>query len=460
MAAFLLPPGITSDKIFDSEGGDLVELIEVSSDNSYLRRTAVTDRLCQDYIEKDFDVHSTTSHATTNPTSEHLKLFFSIRQGKYDGAMVPIPISSNMFKRIAPYARIPRIYLESLARKTAIQIQSTPQLPPDFLKWSPEMIGEAYLSFIIQPTPAQNRACIGCSFTYHFKSRHMYAFMHGLNSPSIEEFVRELQDIGIAETYFLIPSLIIHRNLEHCLSSLNIWHDAIYDFEKILGVRTDHRHSADPKMIDFTRISQQLNDATTNMAFFAWQFKSNERLLEFLDSIARKYENLAVKNGYSAKEAESTKNILLETHEYIRVWNAGLADRVDYLSKRAQALVQTVYSSIAQRDSANSLSLATTSTKLAETSQGVAIATSRDSAVMRIIAAITIFFLPATFTATFFSTSFFDFHVGRSQPVYSWWLWLYFLVTLILTAITMVGTWALWKNKENEIARQFPKTKG
>ena len=88
-----------------------------------------------------------------------------------------------------------------------------------------------------------------------------------------------------------------------------------------------------------------------------------------------------------------------ETHAQLRVWNEGIIDRAEYLSKRGQALVQTVYSGIAQRDSSISLSLAATSTKLAETSQEVAIATSRDSAVMRVIAAITIFFLPATFTA-------------------------------------------------------------
>jgi len=58
-----------------------------------------------------------------------------------------------------------------------------------------------------------------------------------------------------------------------------------------------------------------------------------------------------------------------------------------------------VYSGIAQRDLANSISIGITSMKLAETSQQVAIATSRDSAVMRVITAVTVVFLPGTFTA-------------------------------------------------------------
>lgn len=117
-----------------------------------------------------------------------------------------------------------------------------------------------------------------------------------------------------------------------------------------------------------------------------------------------------------------------------------------------------VYSGIAQRDS----SLA----------HEIGIATSRDSAVMRVIAAITMLFLPATFTAvsacssacakvpisdmrqTFFSTSFFDFNVDPSKHVYSTWLWLYWVVTLVLTTVVMAVAFLWWRRKENEMAER------
>jgi heme exporter protein D len=82
------------------------------------------------------------------------------------------------------------------------------------------------------------------------------------------------------------------------------------------------------------------------------------------------------------------------------------------------------------------------------------VSTSRDSAVMRVIAGMTIFFLPATFTATFFSTTFFSFNTNMDGKVYSAWLWLYFAVTVVLTAVVVVGTWMLWKSKERDIERQ------
>lgn len=76
---------------------------------------------------------------------------------------------------------------------------------------------------------------------------------------------------------------------------------------------------------------------------------------------------------------------------------------------------------------------------------------------MRVIAAITIFFLPATFTATFFSTTFFGFNADLNGRIYSRWLWLYFVISVILTAIVVAGSWLLWKGKEEEIAKRIEK---
>jgi heme exporter protein D len=79
---------------------------------------------------------------------------------------------------------------------------------------------------------------------------------------------------------------------------------------------------------------------------------------------------------------------------------------------------------------------------------------------MRVIAAITVFFLPATFTATFFSTTFFSFNENLDGKVYSGWLWLYFVVTVVLTAVVVVGTWILWKVKEREILERAARQVG
>lgn len=43
---------------------------------------------------------------------------------------------------------------------------------------------------------------------------------------------------------------------------------------------------------------------------------------------------------------------------------------------------------------------------------------------------------------TLFSTSFFNFQIGNEDRVVSWWIWLYFVVTCVLSAI-IVSWWIL-----------------
>jgi len=51
---------------------------------------------------------------------------------------------------------------------------------------------------------------------------------------------------------------------------------------------------------------------------------------------------------------------------------------------------------------------------------------------------------------TFFSTSFFDFNSNLNGRIYSDWLWLCFLATVVLTVLVAVGTWRTWKTKKEK----------
>ncbi|KAH7396402.1 hypothetical protein BKA66DRAFT_455045 [Pyrenochaeta sp. MPI-SDFR-AT-0127] len=455
MAQFLVrSKGLPPSLAFVPCGDAPVKLIEVTSDGTQ-SRLEVTQELVESYIERDFKTHVVKPTKTDHET---IKLFWSRRLGDYNGDMIPIPLSPEMFARISPFARIPETYRRIVEYKTATNVFATPQIPRGFSNSSPEQVRKEYLSFIIQSVPgAANNVCVGTSFTYHFPTRHMYLFMHGLANVSFDDLSYSIQWGAASATAFLIPSIVIQRNLEQRLKALNLWQDKIYWHERRLGIRFDHHDNPDLATIDFTNLSKDLNAANTNLAYILWSCKSTTRQLEFLNMVVKRYRAQAIANGTTPEEVSNVEIILLDAHAHLRSWNNGLEDRAEYLSKRGQALVQTVYSGIAQRDSATSLHLAAISTELAKTSQSVAVATSRDSAVMRIIAAITIFFLPATFTATFFSTSFFQFNADLNGRVYSWWLWLYFSVTVILTLLVLLGTWFLWKKKEMEVEQQFNK---
>ncbi|RYN34544.1 hypothetical protein AA0119_g12375 [Alternaria tenuissima] len=383
---------------------------------------------------------------------ETIKLFWSRRIGDYNGNMTPVPLSSHTFRRIALFARIPEIYARVLDYKAATYVFAIPQLPSFLRHRSPKAMRKQYLSFILQSVPgAMSHVCVSASFTYDFSTKHMYIFMHGLASNNYDRFSYAIQGGASSMSTFLVPSIIVRFNLEQRVKALNLWQDKIYWNERRIGIRFDHYDNPELSSIDFSTLSKDLNAVNTNLAFIVLLCKSTTRMLEFLDQVARRYKRQADNNGVPEDESTEIEQLLLDTNSELRSWNVGLEDRAEYVSKRGQAIVQTVYSAIAQRDSATSLRLASTSTSLAQSSQSVAISTSRDSAVMRIIAAITIFFLPATFTATFFSTTFFSFNDDLGGRIYSQWIWLYFLVTIVLTLIVVVGTWFLWRMKEREV---------
>ncbi|KAH4265087.1 hypothetical protein HBH64_008030 [Parastagonospora nodorum] len=75
-----------------------------------------------------------------------------------------------------------------------------------------------------------------------------------------------------------------------------------------------------------------------------------------------------------------------------------------------------------------------------ETAVEIALATSQDSKVMRSISLVTMVFLPGTFFATVFSMTFFDWNGDDGKTLVSKYLWIYVVVTVFFTAIT-VGLW-------------------
>jgi len=57
---------------------------------------------------------------------------------------------------------------------------------------------------------------------------------------------------------------------------------------------------------------------------------------------------------------------------------------------------------------------------------------------MRLITAITLIFLPGTFVATFFSTTFWDFSPDNEGAKVTYWVYLYFVATIGLTLLVLV----------------------
>jgi protein-S-isoprenylcysteine O-methyltransferase Ste14 len=78
----------------------------------------------------------------------------------------------------------------------------------------------------------------------------------------------------------------------------------------------------------------------------------------------------------------------------------------------------------------------------AKTNVDIAMATKDDGAAMKTIAIVTMLFLPATFVSALLGMNFFNFNPDEhgGHMTYSHDLWIYFLVSVVLT----LGLFALW----------------
>ncbi|RSM17200.1 hypothetical protein CDV31_003915 [Fusarium ambrosium] len=93
---------------------------------------------------------------------------------------------------------------------------------------------------------------------------------------------------------------------------------------------------------------------------------------------------------------------------------------------------------------AMSMDTRTTNQEIAHSNLEVSRLAQKDGSLMKLIAFVTMFFLPATFTSTFFSMDFFDWPKAV-DAITTGYIWVYFAVAAVLTLITvgLFGTWML-----------------
>ncbi|KAH7088343.1 hypothetical protein FB567DRAFT_524190 [Paraphoma chrysanthemicola] len=119
------------------------------------------------------------------------------------------------------------------------------------------------------------------------------------------------------------------------------------------------------------------------------------------------------------EQLKKDEDLIVRMRDYLTLMREvvdGTKRKNDYLKESVQAQVQMVYTLLAQQDNALN---------------------HRYGADMRVIAAVTLLFLPGTFVATLFSASFWDFSPGNQSSKVSSWVWLYWLVTASLTAAVL-----------------------
>ncbi|KAH0542499.1 hypothetical protein FGG08_003095 [Glutinoglossum americanum] len=289
--------------------------------------------------------------------------------------------------------------------------------------------------------------------------------LHMLLKAELQQVRKRLDALRkIAWNPMLLPTILVELRTKSIPNNLSKIRTAVYETEKVIGTHKNYEHKstharwgyyAQGREVwdreGFESSAGELTSLASHCVLLESKCQINLRLLQWIEEMDNALPLGAA--GQRAGPGAQPKAALSGKIAFMRNGLENNRIRSEYLGKRAQVQVQACLSIMSQRDNALNLRI---SAAAVDTSEAAA----RDSTDMRTIAAVTLAFLPATFAAvggrvpypltaaaiandpkTFFSTGFFNFQ--KENRVVSAWIWLYWVVTLGLTAVVF-GGWVGW----------------
>lgn len=289
------------------------------------------------------------------------------------------------------------------------------------------------------------------------------AFLSGLHDEEIKELFTLIESqLRHVASPVLIPTFLAGFALKYVRIRLCHCHKIADAVKHKIGLATSVATLSfrEPSIDDSLELSQSLTTIFSKLAKYEQHCRSLVDLFRTLDEASQSCLE-ATLEPHKIMVGEATAFVRsLISHMICSAHSS--KDWTEFLRQRAQGYAQTVYSLSAQRDNSLSIQLAESSLEIseairsdnlamkaiaensriiAEESKIVATESLRKNDAMRSIAVVMMLFLPPTFIATLFSTSFFNFQ-SRDGPVVSPWIWLYILLTAVLTAVIQ-GLWFL-----------------
>ncbi|KAI4210199.1 MAG: hypothetical protein LQ351_006954 [Letrouitia transgressa] len=350
-----------------------------------------------------------------------------------DNCKLPLPLAQNLFEHISSLFNISSTFLTVLEGGVARYVSSARRNETD-QHWE-------QAQFIIQ----QNRSYSSYSIalTFEFTTGKVRALIFGIEAPVLElfDYLDRISPLPFGPT--IIPALALELQLQRYNITIKSCQSQIYHIENLTGMRQfNHAFEyngaeiQDWKDLDLIDITRNLSGFLRRFAFLRSQLETEADLVCQM-RLSTEFLRTELERRKEDQNKIDDQDRLLSKFDNNGSWYLGLRACCNYLTERTQAQVQTVYNLISSQNSFSSASIARSSLSIAEArqkdseamlviannsyrdnqlmleiardSRAVAMSTAKDSATMRVIAAVTILFLPATFLATFFSMTFFNF---------------------------------------------------
>ncbi|KAH0426458.1 hypothetical protein CcaCcLH18_10343 [Colletotrichum camelliae] len=188
------------------------------------------------------------------------------------------------------------------------------------------------------------------------------------------------------------------------------------NFNKLLDIAS--RLSQNEKVVD-SSIDPWLDIYYLKIALQSWK-KQLQKVVDHVDELSAMW---SVRTGQTEEKCAAFQSKAQRAGVRIKERILEIMDDYDVKISECEMIIEGM-------TLANSLGHSKANTS-------IAVATKEDSSQMRLIAFLTMVFLPATFVATLFSMTFFQWIPNDSDKMVSPFLWIYFVVALILTSFTV-----------------------
>ncbi|KAI8671502.1 hypothetical protein NCS57_00625600 [Fusarium keratoplasticum] len=289
--------------------------------------------------------------------------------------------------------------------------------------------------------------------SYSFKTGITTGFIKGTPSSEVEKTLVHLQACAAEVGHpMLLPIIILSYDLspenDNKQRKARHWLRRLENAVSLRNEVEEQEQYFQDGLIDVDGLNRDLVECHGNvmwkrpqayMALAKEMEKAMENFRYLWNTTAS--EDMCEAERKQRKELDKLHRSMVARLDFYKVKLTGLENYIHTTLERLKVQREALYNIMSQREARLNLEIAGEQRRIAHASK-------RDSTAMKTLSLMGALFLPGTYLASVFSMTFFDF--GRdADPVVSIQLWVYFAITVPVTAL-IVGCWMYLDRRRRE----------
>ncbi|KAJ4314250.1 hypothetical protein N0V84_008997 [Fusarium piperis] len=289
--------------------------------------------------------------------------------------------------------------------------------------------------------------------SYSFKTGITTGFIKGTPSSEVEKTLVHLQACAAEVGHpMLLPIIILSYDLspenDNKQRKARHWLRRLENAVSLRNEVEEQEQYFQDGLIDVDGLNRDLVECHGNvmwkrpqayMALAKEMEKAMENFRYLWNTTAS--EDMGEAERKQRKELDKLHRSMVARLDFYKVKLTGLENYIHTTLERLKVQREALYNIMSQREARLNLEIAGEQRRIAHASK-------RDSTAMKTLSLMGALFLPGTYLASVFSMTFFDF--GRdADPVVSIQLWVYFAITVPVTAL-IVGCWMYLDRRRRE----------